>query len=98
MQYDDALGAAHIYAHIYVTQYDTRNEADDLQNSSFYSNASQGCLNKLTVAYNKGLRIYIRSLKTTTILAVENVAGSLEAETEIPSQQQQQNSYFSINI
>lgn len=41
-----------------------------------YGGASQGWLNKVTVAYNKGMRICMRSLKTTSIHALEVETGS----------------------
>lgn len=42
-----------------------------------YGGAGQKWLNKLTVAYNRGLRICLRSLRTTTIEALEVEAGSI---------------------
>lgn len=44
---------------------------------SIYGNASQKWLNKIVVAYNKGLKICMRSLKTTSIPALETEAGSV---------------------
>lgn len=44
---------------------------------SIYGIASQRWLNKIAVAYNRGLRICLRSLKTTPIPALETEAGSV---------------------
>lgn len=44
--------------------------------STIYANTNQNLLNKVTVAYHKGLRICLRSLKTTIISAMEDEAGS----------------------
>lgn len=44
---------------------------------SIYGGAEQKWLNKITVAYNKGLRICLRSLRTTAIPALEVEAGSI---------------------
>jgi len=44
---------------------------------SIYGDASQQWLNKITVVYNRGLRLCLRSLKTTPIPALEVEAGSM---------------------
>lgn len=45
--------------------------------SSIYGGANQRWLNKITVSYNKGLRLCLRSLKSTPINALEVEAGSI---------------------
>lgn len=42
-----------------------------------YGGANQKYVNKVTVAYNKGLRICLRSLRTTAIISLEVEAGSV---------------------
>lgn len=42
-----------------------------------YGGATQKWLNKITVAYNKGIRICLRSLETTTISALKVESGSV---------------------
>lgn len=44
---------------------------------TIYGKANQTWLNKINVKYNKGLRMCLRSLKSTTISALETEAGSI---------------------